>query len=81
MNARIVVADGGSTDATRDIVARISAADPRDRAAAQSAADPECRRQSRRQTFGRDYDYLIRIDAHGDYPADYCRTPGPGGRC
>ena len=23
-------------------------------------------------TYGDDFDYLIRIDAHGDYPADYC---------
>ncbi|WP_051158684.1 glycosyltransferase family 2 protein [Rhizobium grahamii] len=73
MDARIVVADGGSTDATRDIVARVSAADPRivllhNPRRIQSAAI-----NLAVQTFGRDYDYLIRIDAHGDYPADYCR--------
>ncbi|KQV83883.1 glycosyltransferase family 2 protein [Rhizobium sp. Root1220] len=73
MNARIVVADGGSQDATRAIVARISAEDPRI-----VLLDNPRRIQSAAvnlavETFGRDCDYLIRIDAHGDYPADYCR--------
>ena len=73
MNAKIVVADGGSKDATREIVARISMTDPRI-----VLLDNPRRLQSAATnlavaTFGRDYDYLIRIDAHGDYPADYCR--------
>ncbi len=73
MNAKIVVADGGSKDATREIVARISMADPRI-----VLLDNPRRLQSAATnlavaTFGRDYDYLIRIDAHGDYPDDYCR--------
>lgn len=73
LNARIVVADGGSTDGTREIVGRISEADPR-----VILLDNPRRLQSAAinlavKTFGRDYDYLIRIDAHGDYPADYCR--------
>ncbi|NLS06447.1 glycosyltransferase [Rhizobium sp. P32RR-XVIII] len=73
LNARIVVADGGSTDGTRDIVARISEADPR-----VILLDNPRRIQSAAvnlavKTFGRDYEYLIRIDAHGDYPADYCQ--------
>ncbi len=73
LNAQIVVADGGSKDATREIVARISAIDPRI-----VLLDNPRRIQSAAinlavATFGRDYDYMIRIDAHGDYPADYCR--------
>jgi succinoglycan biosynthesis protein ExoA len=73
MNAKIVVADGGSKDATREIVARISMSDPRI-----MLLDNPRRLQSAATnlavaTFGRDYDYLIRIDAHGDYPDDYCR--------
>jgi len=73
MNAKIVVADGGSKDATREIVARISMSDPRI-----VLLDNPRRLQSAATnlavaTFGRDYDYLIRIDAHGDYPDDYCR--------
>lgn len=73
MNAKIVVADGGSRDATRDIVAARSANDPRI-----LLLDNPRRIQSAAinlavATFGRDYEYLIRIDAHGDYPDDYCR--------
>ncbi|MBB4231846.1 succinoglycan biosynthesis protein ExoA [Rhizobium mongolense] len=73
LNARIVVADGGSTDGTREIVGRISETDPR-----VILLDNPRRIQSAAinlavKTFGRDYEYLIRIDAHGDYPADYCQ--------
>jgi succinoglycan biosynthesis protein ExoA len=73
LNAKIVVADGGSTDGTREIVAGISAADPRivllhNPRRLQSAAI-----NLAVKTFGRDFDYLIRIDAHGDYPVDYCQ--------
>lgn len=73
LNARIVVADGGSTDGTREIVARISEADHR-----VILLDNPRRLQSAAinlavSTFGRDYEYFIRIDAHGDYPDDYCQ--------
>jgi succinoglycan biosynthesis protein ExoA len=73
MGARIVVADGGSTDATPAIVAGIAAAEPRVtlihnpkriQSAAMNLAVAE---------FGDDTDFVIRIDAHGKYPADYCR--------
>jgi succinoglycan biosynthesis protein ExoL len=73
LNARIVVADGGSTDGTREIVARISETDHR-----VILLDNPRRLQSAAinlavSTFGRDYEYFIRIDAHGDYPDDYCQ--------
>ncbi|WP_337267688.1 glycosyltransferase family 2 protein [Oryzifoliimicrobium ureilyticus] len=73
LDARIVVADGGSTDGTRDIVTELSASDPRI-----LLLDNPRRLQSAAinlavATFGRDYEYFIRIDAHGDYPEDYCR--------
>ncbi|SMF09962.1 succinoglycan biosynthesis protein ExoA [Xaviernesmea oryzae] len=70
----IVVADGGSQDGTRDIVERLTADIPRlvlldnpkriQSAAINLAVD----------RFGEGRDYLIRIDAHGDYPDDYCRA-------
>jgi succinoglycan biosynthesis protein ExoA len=67
------VADGGSTDGTQDIVKAKAVGvsrlafihNPR---RIQSAAINLAVRQ-----FGNGADYLIRIDAHGSYPPDYCR--------
>lgn len=72
LGARIVVADGGSHDATRAIVARAAARDP-----SIVLIDNPKRIQSAAvnlvvDRFGDSVDYLIRIDAHGGYPADYC---------
>jgi succinoglycan biosynthesis protein ExoA len=70
----IVVADGGSLDGTPDIVRRLSAEIPAlvllgNRKKIQSAAI-----NLAVERFGEERDYLIRIDAHGDYPDDYCRV-------
>ncbi|WP_454850916.1 glycosyltransferase family 2 protein [Rhizobium binxianense] len=72
LDAKIVVADGGSSDGTRDIVNRMAAIEPRivllnNPRRIQSAAINLAVR-----TFGQGFEYLIRIDAHGDYPDDYC---------
>lgn len=72
LGARIAVADGGSTDGTRAIVAQISQRQPHvmlidNPKRLQSAAINQAV-----ETAGDGCDYLIRIDAHGDYPADYC---------
>ncbi|MCC2611771.1 glycosyltransferase family 2 protein [Neorhizobium sp. Rsf11] len=74
MDMLLVVADGGSHDGTRDIVQKLLPEIPRllllenpkriQSAAINLAVD----------RFGQDRDYLIRIDAHGDYPDGYCRT-------
>jgi succinoglycan biosynthesis protein ExoA len=69
---RIVVADGGSTDATRVIAARLAEADGRvvlmdNPERIQAAAVNNAVR-----SFGSGVDYLIRIDAHASYPDDYC---------
>lgn len=73
LGARIVVADGGSFDGTPDIVrAKVAQSrrielihNPRRiQSAAINLAVAE---------FGAEMDYLIRIDAHGAYPPDYCR--------
>ncbi len=74
LDARIVVADGGSTDRTREIVRDIAERDSR-----VLLLDNPKRLQSAAinlamETFGDDCEYFIRIDAHGDYPADYCQT-------
>jgi succinoglycan biosynthesis protein ExoA len=70
--ARIVVADGGSIDGTLGIVEEIAARDPlivllHNPSRIQSAAV-----NLAVATFGNGAEYLIRIDAHGGYPLDYC---------
>lgn len=68
----IVVADGGSTDGTRDIVRAIAGQNPR-----VILLDNPRRLQSAAvnlavAAYGDDVDLFIRIDAHGGYPANYC---------
>lgn len=68
----IVVADGGSTDGTVGEVRHLAAADPRIR-----LLDNPLRIQSAGinravATFGDGFEYMIRVDAHGRYPDDYC---------
>lgn len=70
---RIVVADGGSSDATRRIVTR----NPLYTAGDLRLMDNPGRLQSAGinlavQQFGDHADWLIRIDAHAVYPEDYC---------
>ncbi|TIV28356.1 MAG: glycosyltransferase family 2 protein [Mesorhizobium sp.] len=72
LGGRIVAADGGSSDGTQAIVEKIVAKDPR----VILLANPK-RLQSAAinlavATLGEGADYLIRIDAHGGYPDDYC---------
>lgn len=69
---RIVVADGGSTDGTRDIVREIADQNPRvvlldNPRRLQSAAVNQAV-----AAYGDEVDFFIRIDAHGGYPANYC---------
>jgi len=72
LDAQILVLDGGSTDGTREIVARMAGANGRIRLVEnpkrlQSAAINLAAR------LADGADYLIRVDAHCAYPADYCR--------
>ena len=73
MDARIVVADGGSSDRTREIVSAVARRDPR-----VVLIDNPGRYQSAGvnlavRMFGDEADVLIRMDAHSGYPTDYCR--------
>ncbi|RWM27465.1 glycosyltransferase family 2 protein [Mesorhizobium sp.] len=72
LGARIVVADGGSTDGTQGIVEKIAAEDQRVVLLANPKRVQSAAINLAVATFGDAADYLIRIDAHGGYPADYC---------
>jgi succinoglycan biosynthesis protein ExoA len=72
LNLRIIVADGGSTDQTRAIVSRIADLDSRillmdNNKRIQSAAVNGAVRR-----YGEGARFLIRVDAHCDYPYRYC---------
>lgn len=73
LDFRVVVADGGSVDGTQAKVVSLSATDPRI-----ELMDNPRRIQSAAVNlavarYGNDFDLLIRVDAHADYPTGYLR--------
>lgn len=72
LGARIVVVEGGSADGTQAIVEKAAAEDPRVILLANPKRIQSAAINLAVSTFGDGADYLIRIDAHGGYPADYC---------
>lgn len=70
----IVVADGGSTDRTREIVKELAAQWPDIRLFDNPRRLQACGINLAVKQFGDGYEFLIRIDAHGDYPPDYCQV-------
>ncbi|MBZ9860693.1 glycosyltransferase family 2 protein [Mesorhizobium sp. CA12] len=72
LGGRIVVADGGSTDGTQAIVENIVAKDPRVILLANPKRLQGAAINLAVTALGEGADYLIRIDAHGGYPDDYC---------
>jgi len=74
LNATLVVVDGGSADGTAEIARQLAKSVPD-----MHVLDNPKRLQSAAinlavEAFGLEHDYLIRIDAHGTYPEDYCRV-------
>jgi glycosyltransferase involved in cell wall biosynthesis len=70
----IVIADGGSSDKTVEIAQKLAAAHSNvvylhNPGRLQSAAV-----NLAVATYGKDTEYLIRLDAHADYPEHYCQT-------
>jgi succinoglycan biosynthesis protein ExoA len=74
MDTLIVVADGGSRDGTPEIVGSLMSEIPDVLLLANPKRIQSAAINLAVDRFGDNRDYLIRIDAHGDYPDDYCRT-------
>ncbi|NGN40293.1 glycosyltransferase family 2 protein [Mesorhizobium sp. CGMCC 1.15528] len=72
LDMKIVVADGGSTDGTQAIVQRIAATNPRVTLLPNPKKIQSAAINLAVERFGDEFTSFIRIDAHGDYPADYC---------
>lgn len=70
-DARIVVADGGSSDRSQDIVRERAAADPRIALLHNPKRIQSAGINLAVRTFGADADVLVRVDAHAAYPAKY----------
>jgi succinoglycan biosynthesis protein ExoA len=70
----IIVADGGSTDGTTDIVAKIALSNPRVRLLSNPKRIQSAGVNLAVQLFGEDRRWLVRLDAHADYPKRYIAT-------
>lgn len=68
---RIVVADGGSTDASREIVSAMSASNPRIVLLENSSRVQSAAVNLAIDRFGDETDFFVRVDAHAAYPDDF----------
>jgi succinoglycan biosynthesis protein ExoA len=67
----VVVADGGSSDATREIVREISRRDPRVRLIDNPGKLQSAGLNVAASAVAGDRPWLVRVDAHADYPQNY----------
>jgi succinoglycan biosynthesis protein ExoA len=72
LGMRIIVADGGSTDGTLNILTRLAATNPRVVVLDNSRRIQGAGINLAVEAFGDTAEWLIRIDAHADYPDDFC---------
>jgi succinoglycan biosynthesis protein ExoA len=70
----VLVADGGSTDGCREIVAEIAAHDPRVRLMPNPGRLQSAAMNLAARTAGDGRPWLVRIDAHAEYPKNYVST-------
>ncbi len=67
----LVVADGGSTDGTRNIVRRLASTAPNIRLIDNPLCIQSAGVNRAAELFGHDYRWMVRLDAHSRYPRDY----------
>jgi len=70
----VLVADGGSQDGTREIVTEIARRDPRVRLIHNPARLQSAGLNLAAQAASGDRPWLVRVDAHADYPKNYAST-------
>lgn len=70
----IAVADGGSTDGTQDIVARIADREPRIRLMNNPKRIQSAGINLAVREFGKERQWLVRLDAHAEYPKGFIAT-------
>jgi succinoglycan biosynthesis protein ExoA len=70
----VLVADGGSIDGCREIVAEIAARDPRVRLMPNPGRLQSAAVNLAARSIGEGRPWLVRIDAHADYPPNYVST-------
>ncbi len=70
-NGLVVVADGGSTDGTREIVQALATTDPRLRLMDNPSRIQSAGMNRAVAQFGAGKRWLVRMDAHGSYPDDF----------
>ncbi|WP_374468799.1 glycosyltransferase family 2 protein [Phenylobacterium sp.] len=70
----VLVADGGSSDRSREIVAEIAARDPRVRLMENPGRLQSAGMNLAARMMGGDRPWLVRVDAHADYPKNYAST-------
>jgi succinoglycan biosynthesis protein ExoA len=74
LNLKLIVADGGSTDATKAIVSRIMAKSDRVMMMENPKRIQAAAINRAVSNYGTDARFLIRIDAHASYPTRYCES-------
>jgi GT2 family glycosyltransferase len=70
----VVVVDGGSTDDTLMLARGFERRNSRVKVLCNPLRLQSSSINLAVDTFGRDFDCLIRVDAHGSYPSDYCAS-------
>ncbi len=70
----VIVADGGSRDGTINIVRVIAARDPRVRLMPNPKRLQSAGVNAAVRATGDDFDWVVRVDAHADYPANYASS-------